>query len=52
MTEVLAALVAAGEVAVPIAATSPLERVRGAYRHLDQRHPLGRIVLRPGHTAG
>ena len=31
----------------PIANTYPLEQVRDAYRELEQRHTLGRIVLHP-----
>lgn len=44
----LAALVAAGAVEVPIAATYPLQRVQDAYRELEERHTLGKIVLIPG----
>jgi len=43
----LAALVAAGELEVPIAATYPLDQVREAYRALAEEHPLGKIVLTP-----
>lgn len=48
--DVLAALVqliADGRLEVPIAATYPLARVRDAYRELEQRHTLGKIVLHP-----
>jgi NADPH:quinone reductase-like Zn-dependent oxidoreductase len=41
----LADLIAAGRLDVPIAATYPLEHVRDAYVHLEQRHTLGKIVL-------
>src|SRR5690242_4790450 len=44
----LAALVAAGELEVPIAATYPLSQVREAYGELEHRHTLGKIVLLPG----
>ena len=47
MTE-LAALVAAGQLIVPIARTYPLEQVQDAYRELAQRHTRGKIVLLPG----
>jgi NADPH:quinone reductase-like Zn-dependent oxidoreductase len=43
----LLALVAAGELEVPIAATFPLERVRDAYGELAARHTHGKIVLLP-----
>jgi NADPH:quinone reductase-like Zn-dependent oxidoreductase len=43
----LAQLVADGRLEIPIAATYPLERVRDAYRELEQRHSLGKIVLHP-----
>jgi len=43
----LARLVAAGKLEVPIAATFPLERVRDAYRLLEQGHTRGKIVLIP-----
>ncbi len=41
----LVALVAGGELEVPIAATYPLERVRDAFRELEARHSHGKIVL-------
>ncbi|SHN43351.1 NADP-dependent oxidoreductase [Cryptosporangium aurantiacum] len=41
----LAALAAAGELDVPIAATYPLDRVRDAYRALADGHTRGKIVL-------
>ena len=41
----LAALIAGGELEVPIAATYPLERVREAYEELERRHTRGKIVL-------
>ena len=46
--EVLAELadrIAAGHLELPIAATYRLEDVRDAYRELEQRHTLGKIVL-------
>jgi NADPH:quinone reductase-like Zn-dependent oxidoreductase len=43
----LAALIAAGELELPIAATYPLERVREAYQELEQGHTHGKIVLKP-----
>jgi NADPH:quinone reductase-like Zn-dependent oxidoreductase len=43
----LADLVAGGKLEVPIAAVYPLDQVREAYRELEQRHSLGKIVLVP-----
>jgi NADPH:quinone reductase-like Zn-dependent oxidoreductase len=43
----LARLAARGELEVPIARTYPLARVREAFRHLEQGHTHGKIVLRP-----
>jgi NADPH:quinone reductase-like Zn-dependent oxidoreductase len=43
----LAAMIAAGELEVPIAAVYPLSEVREAFRELERRHTLGKIVLRP-----
>jgi NADPH:quinone reductase-like Zn-dependent oxidoreductase len=43
----LAALVAAGELEVAIAATFPLEQVRAAYEQLERGHTRGKIVLLP-----
>ena len=43
----LAALVASGNLEVPIAATFPLEDVRAAFRQLEQGHTRGKIVLLP-----
>lgn len=43
----LAGLIAGGRLEVPIARIYPLQRVRDAYRELEQRHTLGKIVLRP-----
>jgi NADPH:quinone reductase-like Zn-dependent oxidoreductase len=43
----LAALIADGELEIPIAATFPLAEVRGAYRLLAQGHVQGKIVLLP-----
>ena len=50
----LAALIAEGELTVPIAATFDLEDVRSAYTLLAQRHSRGKIVLvtRAGRQAG
>lgn len=41
----LAALVAAGDLEVPIARVFPLDEVRDAYRELEQRHTRGKLVL-------
>jgi NADPH:quinone reductase-like Zn-dependent oxidoreductase len=43
----LAALIAHGRLEIPIARTYPLAEVRLAYRDLEQRHTLGKIVLQP-----
>jgi NADPH:quinone reductase-like Zn-dependent oxidoreductase len=43
----LAALIAAGQLEVPIAAAFPLDRVQDAYRELASGHTLGKIVLLP-----
>jgi NADPH:quinone reductase-like Zn-dependent oxidoreductase len=43
----LAGLIAEGKLEVPIANTYPLDQVRDAYRELEQRHTLGKIVLHP-----
>lgn len=43
----LAALIAAGDLEIPIAATYALEQVREAFRALERRHTRGKIVLRP-----
>lgn len=43
----LAELIADGRLEVPIAAEYPLDRVRDAFRQLEQRHTLGKIVLLP-----
>ena len=42
----LAAMIAKGELTVPIAATYPLADVQDAYRELEQRHTHGKVVLR------
>jgi NADPH2:quinone reductase len=47
----LAALAAAGELHIPIAATYPLTAVRDAYRALADRKTHGRIVLHPQELA-
>jgi NADPH:quinone reductase-like Zn-dependent oxidoreductase len=43
----LAGLIAQGRLEIPIARTYPLTEVREAYRDLEQRHTLGKIVLVP-----
>jgi NADPH:quinone reductase-like Zn-dependent oxidoreductase len=43
----LAGLIESGSLDVPIAASYPLTQVRDAYRELEQRHTLGKIVLIP-----
>ena len=43
----LAGLIAAGRLEVPIAKVYALGEVREAYRDLEQRHTLGKIVLKP-----
>jgi NADPH:quinone reductase-like Zn-dependent oxidoreductase len=43
----LAALIAAGELELPVAATFPLSQVRDAYALLAQGHTRGKIVLLP-----
>jgi NADPH:quinone reductase-like Zn-dependent oxidoreductase len=43
----LAQMIADGKLEIPIARTYPLEQVRDAYRELEQRHTLGKIVLHP-----
>lgn len=43
----LAGLVDKRLLEVPIAAVYPLEKVRDAYRQVEQGHTLGKIVLRP-----
>ncbi|MGB8405669.1 MAG: zinc-binding dehydrogenase, partial [Mycobacterium sp.] len=43
----LADLIAAGELAIPIAGVFALEDVRSAYRQLEQRHTRGKLVLKP-----
>jgi NADPH:quinone reductase-like Zn-dependent oxidoreductase len=43
----LAQLIADGKLEIPIARTYPLEQVRDAYRELERRHTLGKIVLHP-----
>jgi NADPH:quinone reductase-like Zn-dependent oxidoreductase len=43
----LAGLIEAGRLEVPIAGTYPLAEVREAYRELERRHTLGKIVLIP-----
>jgi len=41
----LAALILAGELTIPVAATFPLDQVREAYTQLAERHTRGKIVL-------
>jgi NADPH:quinone reductase-like Zn-dependent oxidoreductase len=43
----LASLIAAGRLEIPIARVYPLTQVREAYRNLEERHTLGKIVLEP-----
>jgi NADPH:quinone reductase-like Zn-dependent oxidoreductase len=43
----LAALIADGRLEIPIARIYPLAEVRDAYRELERRHTLGKIVLQP-----
>ena len=43
----LAGLVAEGRLEIPIATTYPLAQVVEAFRDLEQRHTLGKIVLEP-----
>jgi NADPH:quinone reductase-like Zn-dependent oxidoreductase len=43
----LAGLIDSGSLDLPIARTYPLAEVRDAYRELEQRHTLGKIVLIP-----
>ena len=43
----LAALIAQGELEVPIAGVFALGDVRDAYRELEQRHTHGKLVLKP-----
>jgi NADPH:quinone reductase-like Zn-dependent oxidoreductase len=43
----LASMIAAETLEIPIAQTYPLEEVREAYRELERRHTLGKIVLHP-----
>jgi NADPH:quinone reductase-like Zn-dependent oxidoreductase len=43
----LAGLIAEGRLEIPIAKVYPLAEVREAYRDLEQRHTLGKIVLEP-----
>src|SRR4029453_14845371 len=41
----LAGLIESGRLDIPIASSYPLSQVRDAYRELEQRHTLGKIVL-------
>jgi NADPH:quinone reductase-like Zn-dependent oxidoreductase len=43
----LAGLIADGRLEMPIAQTYPLAEVQEAFRQLEQRHTLGKIVLHP-----
>jgi NADPH:quinone reductase-like Zn-dependent oxidoreductase len=43
----LASLIDAGQLEIPIARVYPLDEVREAYRELEHRHTLGKIVLEP-----
>jgi NADPH:quinone reductase-like Zn-dependent oxidoreductase len=41
----LAALIASGDLEIPIAAVFPLDDVRAAYRTLEERHSRGKVIL-------
>jgi NADPH:quinone reductase-like Zn-dependent oxidoreductase len=43
----LAALAAKGIIDIPIAAVYPLDQVQAAFRHVEERHTRGKIVLKP-----
>jgi NADPH:quinone reductase-like Zn-dependent oxidoreductase len=43
----LASLIDQGALKIPIAHVYPLANVQEAYRELEQRHSLGKIVLVP-----
>jgi NADPH:quinone reductase-like Zn-dependent oxidoreductase len=43
----LAALIADGRLEIPVAEIYPLAEVGDAYRELERRHTLGKIVLQP-----
>lgn len=43
----LTGLIAEGRLEIPIAKAYPLSEVREAFRDLEQRHTLGKIVLKP-----
>ena len=43
----LAGLIDSGRLDVPIARTYPLTEVREAFRELERRHTLGKVVLIP-----
>ena len=43
----LAAMIAGGQLEVPIAEVVPLDEVQRAYSILERRHTRGKIVLRP-----
>jgi NADPH:quinone reductase-like Zn-dependent oxidoreductase len=43
----LVGLIADGRLEIPIAETFPLTKVREAFRELEERHTLGKIVLEP-----
>ncbi|MGO8981975.1 MAG: NADP-dependent oxidoreductase [Streptosporangiaceae bacterium] len=43
----LAAMIAAGQLEIPVAATFPLSQVQDAYRRLAEGHVIGKIVLLP-----
>jgi NADPH:quinone reductase-like Zn-dependent oxidoreductase len=43
----LAGMIAEGRLEIPIAQIFPLTQVQEAYRQLEQRHTLGKIVLEP-----
>jgi NADPH:quinone reductase-like Zn-dependent oxidoreductase len=43
----LASLIDSGQLEIPIAKVYGLDQVRDAYRALEERHTLGKIVLEP-----
>jgi NADPH:quinone reductase-like Zn-dependent oxidoreductase len=47
VVEEIVALIAAGKVELPVAASFPLDQVREAYTLLEDGHPPGKIVLVP-----
>ncbi|HKI56338.1 MAG TPA: zinc-binding dehydrogenase, partial [Trueperaceae bacterium] len=45
--EQLVRMISEGDLEVPIARSYPLDAVQDAYRELEERHTLGKIVLTP-----